>query len=44
MDEFHLEMASREFAKIELIAEVGAIKDVAAGIIDAKNDYIESEE
>lgn len=37
-------MASREFTEIELIAEIGAIKDVAAGIIDAKNYYIESEE
>jgi 5-methyltetrahydropteroyltriglutamate--homocysteine methyltransferase len=44
VDEFHLEMASREFAEIEMIAEIGAVKDVAVGIIDVKSYYIESEE
>lgn len=43
VDEMHLEMASREFAEIELIhkiAERGI--DVAVGIIDVKSYYIES--
>jgi 5-methyltetrahydropteroyltriglutamate--homocysteine methyltransferase len=44
VDEVHLEMASREFAEIELIASIGAVKDVAVGIIDVKSYYIESEE
>ena len=44
VDEFHLEMASREFAEIEMIAEIAAVKDVAVGIIDVKSYYIESEE
>jgi 5-methyltetrahydropteroyltriglutamate--homocysteine methyltransferase len=44
VDEFHLEMASREFAEIDMIAEIGAVKDVAVGIIDVKSYYIESEE
>jgi 5-methyltetrahydropteroyltriglutamate--homocysteine methyltransferase len=44
VDEFHLEMASREFAEIEMIAEIGAVKDVAVGIIDVKSYYIESED
>ena len=43
VDEIHLEMASREFAEIELIraiAERGI--DVAVGIIDVKSYYIET--
>jgi 5-methyltetrahydropteroyltriglutamate--homocysteine methyltransferase len=43
VDEMHLEMASREFAEIELIhkiAERGI--DVAVGIIDVKSYYIET--
>jgi len=42
VDEIHLEMASREFAEIELIGQV--VKqdiDVAVGIIDVKSYYIE---
>ncbi|HEY1270545.1 MAG TPA: cobalamin-independent methionine synthase II family protein [Terriglobales bacterium] len=43
VDEMHLEMASREFAEIEVIraiAENGL--DVAVGIIDVKSYYIET--
>jgi 5-methyltetrahydropteroyltriglutamate--homocysteine methyltransferase len=42
VDEFHLEMASREFAEIEIIAEIAKQKDVAVGIVDVKSYYIES--
>jgi 5-methyltetrahydropteroyltriglutamate--homocysteine methyltransferase len=42
VDEIHLEMASREFAEIELISAVAAKRDVAIGIIDVKSYYIES--
>ena len=43
-DEIHLEMASREFAELELIAQIAEVKDVAVGIIDVKNYYIETPE
>lgn len=43
VDEIHLEMASREFAEIELIGEIAKRKiDVAVGIIDVKSYYVES--
>ncbi len=42
VDEFHLEMASREFAEIEIIVEIAKQKDVAVGIVDVKSYYIES--
>jgi 5-methyltetrahydropteroyltriglutamate--homocysteine methyltransferase len=41
-DEIHLEMASREFAEIELIAQIAERFDVAVGIIDVKSYYIET--
>ena len=44
VDEIHLEMASREFAEIEIIAQVAKIKDAAVGIIDVKSYYIETPE
>ena len=43
VDEIHLEMASREFAEIEIIGEI--VKrdiDVAVGIIDVKSYYVET--
>jgi 5-methyltetrahydropteroyltriglutamate--homocysteine methyltransferase len=44
-DELHLEMASREFAELELIAEVAAAgKDVGVGVIDVKSYYVETPE
>jgi len=42
VDEIHLEMASREFAEIEVIGQIAAVKDVAVGIVDVKSYYIES--
>jgi 5-methyltetrahydropteroyltriglutamate--homocysteine methyltransferase len=45
VDEIHLEMASREFAELELIREIAKRGiDVAVGIIDVKSYYIESPE
>jgi len=43
VDEIHLEMASREFAEIEVIREIVARgTDAAVGIIDVKSYYIET--
>jgi 5-methyltetrahydropteroyltriglutamate--homocysteine methyltransferase len=42
VDEVHLEMASREFAEIELIETVAEKMDVAVGIVDVKSYYIET--
>ncbi|NND32433.1 MAG: methionine synthase [Saprospiraceae bacterium] len=44
VDEVHVEMANREFAEIELIAEFARSMDVAVGIIDVKSYYIETVE
>ncbi|HWD91743.1 MAG TPA: methionine synthase [Verrucomicrobiae bacterium] len=41
-DEMHVEMASREFAEIELIAPIAKRMDVAVGIVDVKSYYLES--
>ncbi len=42
VDEMHLEMASREFAEIEIIAQIAERMDVAVGVIDVKSYYIET--
>jgi 5-methyltetrahydropteroyltriglutamate--homocysteine methyltransferase len=42
LDEIHVEMASREFAEIELIGNIAQRHDVAVGIIDVKSYYIET--
>lgn len=42
VDELHLEMASREFAEVEIIERLAEKFDVAVGIIDVKSYYIES--
>jgi 5-methyltetrahydropteroyltriglutamate--homocysteine methyltransferase len=42
VDEIHVEMASREFAEIEIIGEISKRRDVAVGIIDVKSYYIET--
>lgn len=42
VDEIHVEMASREFAELEIIGAIAAHKDVAVGIIDVKSYYIET--
>jgi 5-methyltetrahydropteroyltriglutamate--homocysteine methyltransferase len=42
VDEIHIEMASREFPEIELLASIAEKKDVAIGVIDVKSYYIET--
>ena len=44
VDEMHVEMASREFAELEIIGPIAAKMDVAVGIIDVKSYYIETVE
>lgn len=44
VDEVHIEMANREFSEIELLKEFASMMDVAVGIIDVKNYYIETVE
>jgi 5-methyltetrahydropteroyltriglutamate--homocysteine methyltransferase len=43
-DEMHVEMASREFAELELIARIARRTDVAVGIVDVKSYYVETAE
>ena len=42
VDEMHIEMANREFAEIELLANFAEKMDVSVGIIDVKNYYVET--
>src|SRR5258708_10695579 len=42
VDEVHLEMASREFAEIELIGRLAQRMDAAVGIIDVQSYYVET--
>ena len=42
VDEMHIEMANREFAEIELLANFAEKLDVSVGIIDVKNYYVET--
>jgi 5-methyltetrahydropteroyltriglutamate--homocysteine methyltransferase len=42
VDEIHVEMASREFAELDIIREISSKRDVAVGIIDVKSYYIET--
>ncbi len=44
VDEIHVEMASREFAEIEVLGAIAGRKDVAVGIIDVKSYYVETAE
>jgi 5-methyltetrahydropteroyltriglutamate--homocysteine methyltransferase len=44
VDEIHLEMASREFAEIEIIERIAERMDVAVGVVDVKSYYIETPE
>lgn len=44
VDEIHIEMANREFAEIELLAQFAEKVDVAVGVIDVKSYYIETVE
>jgi len=41
-DEIHVEMASREFAEIEVIAEIARRMDVAVGVVDVKSYHVET--
>lgn len=41
VDEIHVEMASREFAELDVIGVIAKRRDVAVGIIDVKSYYIE---
>jgi 5-methyltetrahydropteroyltriglutamate--homocysteine methyltransferase len=42
LDEIHVEMASREFAEVEILKTIAERRDVAVGIIDVKSYYIET--
>lgn len=42
LDEIHVEMASREFAEVEVLATIAKRHDVAVGIVDVKSYYIET--
>jgi 5-methyltetrahydropteroyltriglutamate--homocysteine methyltransferase len=44
VNEVHIEMANREFSEVELLATFAEKMDVAVGIIDVKNYYIETVE
>jgi 5-methyltetrahydropteroyltriglutamate--homocysteine methyltransferase len=44
VDEIHIEMANREFSEIELLQPFSEKMNVAVGIIDVKNYYIETVE
>ncbi|RYZ51256.1 MAG: methionine synthase [Sphingobacteriales bacterium] len=44
VDEIHIEMANREFAEIELLAPFAEKMDVAVGVVDVKNYYVETPE
>lgn len=44
VDEIHVEMANREYAEMELLAEFARRMRVAVGIIDVKNYYVETVE
>lgn len=44
VDEIHVEMASREFAELEILKDITAKKDAAVGIIDVKSYYVETPE
>lgn len=42
VDEFHLEMASREFSELEIIEGIAQTHRVNVGIVDVKSYYIET--
>ena len=44
VDEVHLEMASREFSEIDILARIDPRLDIAVGIVDVKSYYIEPPE
>ncbi|MFM1941426.1 MAG: hypothetical protein RI897_408 [Verrucomicrobiota bacterium] len=42
LNEIHVEMASREFSELAIIADIAKKVDVAVGIVDVKSYYIET--
>ena len=44
VDEIHVEMASREYAELDIISQIAERTDVAVGIIDVKSYFIETPE
>ncbi|TMF15869.1 MAG: cobalamin-independent methionine synthase II family protein [Chloroflexi bacterium] len=42
VNELHVEMANREFAELELAADIAKRMDVGVGIVDVKNYYVET--
>lgn len=42
VDELHVEMASREFAEIEVVGAIAEHADVAVGVVDVKSYYVET--
>lgn len=44
VDQFVLEFASREFAEVELVAEIAQEREVAVGVVDVKNLWVEPAE
>ncbi len=44
VDEIHVEMASREFAELEVLGEIAKRHIAAVGIVDVKSYYIETPE
>jgi 5-methyltetrahydropteroyltriglutamate--homocysteine methyltransferase len=44
VDQLVLEFANRELAEVELLAEIAQEKEVAVGVVDVKNYYVESAE
>lgn len=44
VQELHVEMASREFAELELIGDIARDRHVAVGIVDVKSYYVEPAE
>ena len=41
-DELHVEMASREFAEVDVIERIGERHHVAVGVVDVKSSYVET--
>lgn len=42
VDQLVLEFANREMAELELCREIAAVKDLAVGVVDVKNSYVET--
>jgi 5-methyltetrahydropteroyltriglutamate--homocysteine methyltransferase len=42
VDQFVLEYANREMAELELLSELAAERELAIGVVDVKNSYVES--